>query len=277
MRFCSIITIIPCREQCDGHHIVSDQLYAVSGPWGTLTQCSCGGGGGAERMSSLGLREEPDLSHGHTVFPPREGSWHWPSCSLALTLRGTSSPSLSSVQEKGPEQGPPHMNTHPHMYGRHGALSRAESRECPHTMQTLCMGSGNTVSLHSWHTSHTHVCLCTSTWPSTPVTSHTNTFTNAFETHIRVYVYIMMVSYLATSVPKTVKNPKAKQGPCQGNQIDVTIYTQWSSYNSLKKELLGVQSLLLTHTSTRCWQAGFLARAWLETEKFEERKEWRHR
>lgn len=118
-----------------------------------------------------------------------------------------------------------HICTHTHI---HGALSQARSRVCPHTIQTLCMGSGNTVSLHSWHTTHTHVCLRTSTRPSTPATSHTNIVTNAFETHIHVYVYIMMVSYLATSAPKTVKNSKAKQGPCQGTQIDVTMYAQRS-------------------------------------------------
>lgn len=72
----------------------------------------------------------------------------------------------------------------------------------------------------------THVCLCTSsTWPSTPVL-HIQIYSQTLSKHIHVHVYIMMVSYLATSAPKTVKTPKAKQGPCQGNQIDVTTYTQ---------------------------------------------------
>lgn len=177
-------------------------------------------------MSSLVLREEPDLSQGHCVSSNR-GILPLKSLLPCSHPAGTLSPFLSSVQETGPVQCPSHMYTHPHMYGRHTALSLAGSHVCPHTLQTLCMGSGNTVSLHSWHTTHTRVCLCTSsTWPSTPVTSHTNIFTNAFETHIHVRVYIMMVSYLATSAPKTVKTPKAKQGPCQGHQIDVTMYTQ---------------------------------------------------
>lgn len=137
---------------------------------------------------------------------------------------GTSSAFPSSVQEKGPVQC--RICTHTHMCTEGTVPSHGQAVTSAHTHCRLCAWDLATLSLPSWHTSHTRVCLCTSsTWPSTPVL-HIQIHSQTLSKHIHVHVYIMMVSYLATSAPKTVKTPKAKQGPCQGNQIDVTTYTQ---------------------------------------------------